>query len=252
MALLIALNDMLFFVIPFYFESMTFLSRNMLFAPVLIGLGVTANWLYLYDRLVLKSPAGGAIFYALTFFCVLNFIFPIIFGMRNIWGLLLALCVAALTVTLYIYPHMNILKNFRNTIQFICVVAAVIAILFFGRSCIPPSPLKLMRATACENIEKHLPVNPYMTRSVKDLEKIYFYSSIFAPRGLAEKIDHVWFFEGKKLFTVSLSEIIGGYDYGFGTWSWHRATEGPGRYRVEVWTAGGQLLGEKTFMLTAH
>jgi hypothetical protein len=248
-ALLLVLNDMLIFVLPFYFESMTFPSMNMFFAPVIAGLALIANQIYIYRRWVYRYPFVSAIFYSLTFFSVLNFIFPIIFGMRNIWSISISGIIASLAAILYVYPHLSISMNRKNTFLFISGIIIFFASLWFCRSFIPPSPLKLTNAAACENVFFNEPANPFTAGSYEIGEKLYFYSAIFAPRGLREQIYHKWYYNDRIIQTVNLKEINGGRDLGYRTWSLHTINEGPGRYSVEVWTAGGQLLGRRKFVL---
>ncbi len=248
-ALIFILNNMLLFVLPFYFESMTFPSRNILFAPILVGLAVITGWFELYQRIVARNPLRGSLFYALTFFCVLNLLFPILLGTRNIWSLLISGGIAAITVIVFVYPHIDMLKNKKNTLIFLLGIVLSFTLLWIGRSLIPPSPLKLTRATACIQIEDFKPQNPFTRAKADDTPEVYFYSSIFAPRGLAEKIHHVWYHNGRKLLSISLSEIKGGRKEGFGTWSRRSILEGQGRYTVEIWTDGGQLLGTGNFIL---
>lgn len=249
MALIFALCNSLLFVIPFYFESMTVPSRNMLFAPLILGLTVIANWFTLYQKLIVSHPLRSSLFYALTFFCALNFLLPVIFGMRNIWSLLISGGAAATAVAVFIYPHTDFLKSKKSTFAFFAGIAIFISLLWLGRSFIPPAPLKLTRATACAGIESYRPVDPFASTAIDRGQTVHFYTAIFAPRGLKEKINHVWFHNGKRLFTVHLSEISGGRREGFGTWSNHVINEGPGKYTVEVWTDGGQLLGGGSFRL---
>jgi hypothetical protein len=246
LAIIYLINDMLLFVTPFYFESMTFTSRNAVFAILLAGLVVTVNWYTLYERRVLRSPLTGSLFYALAFFCVLNFIFPVIFGMRNIWSLALSGILAGGMVIVFMYPAAGA-GNGGNRLRLFAGVAAALIALWSGRSLIPPSPLRMTYATACAEISGYRPVLPFDSIKAQEMLEVYFYSSIFAPRGLSERVDHVWFHGGRRLFTVRLSEIRGGRKEGFGTWSRHAVVEGPGKYTVEVWTAGGQLLGKKSF-----
>jgi hypothetical protein len=248
-ALIFVINNMLLFVLPFYFESMTIPSRNMLFAPVIITLAVIANWFQLYQRIVARHPLRSSLFYALTFFCVLNFLFPILLGMRNIWSLLLSGGISATAVLIFVYPHIDITINKKNTVVFILGITLFFSMLWFGRSIIPPSPLKLTKTTACREIILYKPDGPFTVSKASGLKEVYFYSAIFAPRGLMEKINHVWYHNGRRLFTVSLSEIRGGRKEGFGTWSRHAVLEGQGVYTVEVWTSGGQLLGKGKFLL---
>ncbi|MFH0974570.1 MAG: DUF5924 family protein [Spirochaetota bacterium] len=244
-----SVNYMLLFILPFYFESMTFPSRNIVFGLIIAGLAVISNWYYLFEKLILNSIFASSVYYALIFFCVLNFIFPVIFGMRNIWSLVISGSIAAVTALMFLYHHIRIKKDLKAAAKFTSGLVLSLALVWFGRSFIPPAPLKLISAIACEGIEEYRPVLPFTINSIENVNEAYFFSSIFAPKGLKEKIDHVWYFNGKKLLSIHLSEISGGRNYGFGTWSKHTIMEGPGIYTVEIWTSGGQFLGEGSFVL---
>ncbi|TFH38836.1 MAG: DUF2914 domain-containing protein, partial [Chrysiogenales bacterium] len=239
----------LLFVLPFYLETTTFPSRNMIFAPLIIAMVIIASWFSIYSRFIAKHPLRSSLFYAITSFCVLNLIFPIIFGMRNIWSLLSAGIIAAAAVAIFIYPHIDIIKNRRNRVIFLLGIGIFFILLWIGRSLIPPAPLKLTRTEACRGIENFRPFESFRRAKASETEIVFFYSSIFAPRGLSEKIHHYWSHNGKRLFSVSLTKIHGGRKEGFGTWSQHTIKEGPGTYAVEVWTDGGQLLGSGEFNL---
>jgi hypothetical protein len=245
-AVMFFINNMILFILPFYFGSMTFPSRNIAFGFIIIGLAVISNWYYVFEKLVKRSIFGSSIYYALIFFCVLNFIFPIIFGMRNIWSLTLSGSIAAIIAILLFFPRD---RRWKNWLKFASGILLSLVFLWFGRSFIPPAPLKLLYATACENIAEHSPVMPFEMNNMESSPEIFFYSAIFAPKGLSEKIDHKWYHNGRELFFVNLSEIRGGRMDGYRTWSKHTIVEGPGEYTIEVWTDGNQLLGEGSFVL---
>lgn len=248
-ALLFALNNMLLFVLPFYIESTTLLSRNVVFAPVVIGLTVVAHIYNLYQNKIVNNPLTASVFYSLIFFCVLNFLFPVVFGVRNKWSILLSGLISVIAAFVYVYPHSTILKGKINTIKLILGLCFLFIFLWIGRSWIPPVPLKVTYATACESINEHTPVNPFNKIFFESEKQIYFFTAIFAPRGLSEKISHVWYFNGKKLLTIELKEITGGRNDGFRTWSRHALLEGAGKYTVEVWSSGGQMLGSGSFII---
>ncbi|MBN1531099.1 MAG: DUF2914 domain-containing protein [Spirochaetes bacterium] len=249
MALLFMINDMLIFVIPFYLESMTIPSRQLLFAPIPLALAVISHWFRLYQRFVLPYPVLGSLFYSLTIFCVLNLVFPVIFGMQNLWSLLLSGAIASVTVLLFINPHIPLLRGGKNILLSLAGIAFFLCILWFGRSVIPPAPLRLVHATACEAVTGLTPVNPFLARSGTGLDEVYFFSSILAPRGLRERVFHVWRRGGRRLFAVDLRDIRGGRKEGFRTWSRHRLAGERGDFTVEVWTAGGQLVGQRDFSI---
>jgi hypothetical protein len=73
---------------------------------------------------------------------------------------------------------------------------------------------------------------------------LYAYSAIRAPRGLSERIVHVWCHEGVEVDRIAL-RIAGGRSEGYRAWSHKQAFPGKvlGKWRVEVRTDAGQLIG---------
>lgn len=249
MALLFALNNMLLFALPFYLESITLRSWNILFAPIIIGVTIITNWYYIYQNIVMKNPLFSSFFFAVTFFCVLNLLLPVLFGIRNIWSLLISGTAASILSVIFVYPHISIIKNRKNHLKFIAGVFIFFIMLWFGRSIVPPAPLRLIYASACEVVQDFNPQFPFKFKKAGEINQVFFFTSIFAPRGLREKVNHVWFHNGIKLVEINLREIRGGREKGFRTWSSHIILEGAGEYTIEVWTHSGQMLGRGGFIL---
>ncbi len=256
LALLYFLNDMLTFVFPFYLESTTFPSRNMLFTALLLAAIVITNWSPLYQKYISPYPLAESVFYAFGFFAVLNFVFPILFAMRNIYSLAVSAGFTVVCVIVFVLPYLKGNWPARKIAVFIAGVAVSGALMLPLRSLIPPAPLRLMGGTACLGVENYRPVMPFRNAPLAAAPVAYYHTAIFAPRGLREKIDHTWYHSDtaryhirKRLFTVHLPHITGGRKAGFNTWSLHKTYEGRGRYTVEVWTAGGQLVGSGSFRL---
>lgn len=243
------ISNMITFIIPFYFDSTTVPSFNMAFDFLLLLLLVIVSWNSIYYRWLDSNPAASGIFFSITFFATLNFIFPVIFGMRNVWSMLASGIISSASACVYLLIHSKYSEIKLNPVKIISAAIVSLTILVSARTFIPPAPLKIKTASACENVKDFTPYKPFEILTADEGEKIFFFSRIFAPLGLREKIDHVWYFEGRKLFTVNLSEISGGAREGFATWSYHHLTEGSGTYRVDVWTSGGQLLGRYKFQI---
>jgi hypothetical protein len=74
-------------------------------------------------------------------------------------------------------------------------------------------------------------------------------TSIYAPAGLRQPVDHVWRRNGQIINVVRLTPVQGGRREGFRTYS--RKTAFPadaiGRWRVDVTTEAGQLIGQLRF-----
>ena len=79
-------------------------------------------------------------------------------------------------------------------------------------------------------------------------EGLYAWTTIRAPRGLRERVFHRWLHEGVEVDRIAL-DIIGGRAEGYRAWSHKRGfpADPRGRWRVQVITEGGQLIGEIGF-----
>ena len=77
---------------------------------------------------------------------------------------------------------------------------------------------------------------------------LYAYTAISAPRGLAERIYHVWRHNGKVVDRIAL-DINGGRKEGYRAWTNKRnfPADPSGKWRVDVITDGGQMLGVLSF-----
>jgi subtilisin-like proprotein convertase family protein len=77
---------------------------------------------------------------------------------------------------------------------------------------------------------------------------LYAYTAINAPRGLNERIYHVWRHDGREVDRIAL-DIQGGRKEGYRAWS-HKQNfpaEAQGRWQVQVLTEAGQLIGVLRF-----
>jgi hypothetical protein len=86
---------------------------------------------------------------------------------------------------------------------------------------------------------------------ITDQDKVYFFSSVFAPSLLETDIVHRWQYydEKKKRWTdrtVISFPIVGGRDGGYRGYSLSDSVF-PGSWRVKVETAQGHVIGKKNF-----
>jgi hypothetical protein len=73
------------------------------------------------------------------------------------------------------------------------------------------------------------------------IERLVCLTAVTAPRGLRDRLRHVWSHDGVRRSQVAL-EVRGGRALGFRAWSWQR-NPAPGRWTCTVETETGQLLG---------
>ena len=87
---------------------------------------------------------------------------------------------------------------------------------------------------------------------VEDWGGLAAYTAVYAPAGLQQHIEHVWWKDGRVIGRVPLSPVLGGRKEGFRTYSRKTDLKPPyqGRYHVDVVTAAGQLVGRLRFTVT--
>jgi hypothetical protein len=112
---------------------------------------------------------------------------------------------------------------------------------------VPPATLWLTEVAITDemNTEERVPVRVFKTVSVGQLRQgIYAYTAIHAPRGLNERIHHVWTHNGKVIDKVTL-HISGARAEGYRSWSRkENFPENPvGRWNIRVVTEANQLIG---------
>ena len=80
---------------------------------------------------------------------------------------------------------------------------------------------------------------------------LYAYTAISAPRGLDERIFHVWLHNGQEVDRIAL-DIHGGREAGYRAWT-HKQNfpaDPTGRWQVQVITEVGQVIGTLRFEVT--
>lgn len=148
-------------------------------------------------------------------------------------------------------------------------IFALINFLYFT-NLIPPIPLSLKNAGVYHSINKNVYGNydvTYENNGWKDYFKlypdfnkvagmpIYAFSAIFSPTNLNINVIHEWqYFDktnGKWITDMSINlSLIGGRDGGFRTYSM-RSNLNPGKWRVNIKTERGQIIGRLKFNLVS-
>lgn len=208
-----------------------------------------------------------------TLFGFMIFYLPITFHRIDDYTFLLSGVVSVLIVTLFCVVLVTIapsvmLRSLSRTALAVLGFFLVINVLYFTNS-IPPIPLALRTAHIAHAVVrdgagnyvltveeqswygKHIALSPPHYFRVN--EPIYFYSAIYAPTALRIPLLHEWqYFDEQKGEWVTVLDvtfpIIGGRENGYRSYSLKNATS-PGRYRVLVKTARGQVLGKTAFTL---
>ncbi len=221
---------------------------------------------------IILSFQIGVFFTAL--FSYLIFFLPIILGQMGDSIFLLSGIASLMITGIFIY----VLSWFapKRTTESAPMIVLAVTVLFaaintlYFTNLIPPIPLALKEVGIYRSLAK-LPdgtylaqgeeqswfniISPDPTIHIVKNEPLYVLSSVFAPTNLKTTITHVWQYydETDKAWTIADTiklNIVGGRDGGFRTYS-SRENLFPGKWRVDVATPRGQLIGRLTFDVKA-
>jgi len=142
--------------------------------------------------------------------------------------------------------------------SFVLFGALALVLVWFARGLVPPAPLFLARAVAARGVAELEPVEPVpggvvAAATVLEWGELAAYTAVYAPAGVRQPIAHIWWRDRRQLARVVLpTPVLGGRREGFRTYSRFTDLKSPvaGRYRVDVVTASGQLIGRLRFIVT--
>ncbi|HEY0907809.1 MAG TPA: DUF2914 domain-containing protein [Candidatus Paceibacterota bacterium] len=203
-------------------------------------------------------------------FSYLIFFLPIILGQMGDSIFLLAGIASLMITGIFIYvlswfAPQRVKDGAKIMVTAVVLLFGGINILYFT-NLIPPIPLALKEAGIYRSLSR-LPDGTYLVQGEEQEwfslisddpvlhivpgEPLYLLSSVFAPTNLKTDIVHTWQYydDTDRAWTVADTVklgIVGGRDGGFRTYS-SRENIFPGRWRVDVATPRGQLIGRLTF-----
>ena len=111
----------------------------------------------------------------------------------------------------------------------------------------PISTLNLNEIMICRGIYKRNPIKPGI-KFINNVDSLFCYTKI-SNSGNKQEVKHIWYFENKEMTTVSYN-IKTSYNYR----SWSKKTIYPnqtGKWRVDVITKSGELLGTRDFTVNS-
>ncbi|MEG5265046.1 DUF5924 family protein [Pseudomonas sp. JDS28PS106] len=247
-------QESLFFVLPFFFITTTWNSGQAIFTAILGAAGLISIIDPLYYKWLAPRRWLFMALHTLTLFAALLTALPIIVHLTTAQSYKLALGVAMLLS----FPSLASSFPINNWQRAIVVPAVILAIGAGGwllRSWVPPATLWLTDVAVSTDFDNknRKPGESISQISASQLRNggLYAYTAINAPRGLEERIYHVWRHEGKDMDRIAL-DIHGGRKEGYRAWT-HKQNfpeDVIGRWQVRVLTEDGQMIGVLRFIVT--
>ncbi|SDO59553.1 DUF5924 family protein [Pseudomonas jinjuensis] len=247
-------QESLFFCLPFFFVTTTWNSGQALFTGALALAGLIAIVDPVYYKWLAPRRWTFLGYHALTLFAVLLTALPIILHLNTPESYRLALGIAVLLSFPSLAVSVSIQKWWR-WLALLGLTVAVGTVGWFGRAWVPPSTLWMteMAVTAQFDNVQRTPGDSLETVPAAQISSqgLYAYTAISAPRGLDERIYHVWRLNGREVDRIAL-DIRGGREAGYRAWT-HKQNFPPnpaGKWQVQVLTEAGQVIGTLRFEVT--
>ena len=245
-------QESLFFVLPFFFVTTTWNSSQAIFTGLLGAAALVSITDPLYYKWLAPKRSLFLALHTLTLFAALLTALPIILHLTTAESYKLALGVAmALSI-----PSLAVslpLRSVKGWLMLLGVTAVIGCAGWFLRSWVPPATLWMTAVAISTQGQDRTPGDDLKEVSASQLRSsgLYAYTAINAPRGLDERIYHVWKFNGKEVDRIAL-DIHGGRKEGYRAWT-HKQNfpaNAAGRWQVRVLTEDGQVIGVLRFKVT--
>lgn len=244
-------QESLFFVLPFFFITTTWNSGQALFSG-LLGIAALLSIIDpLYYRWLAPKRWLFLAYHSLALFAVLLTALPIIFKLTTPQSYQLALATAAVLSFPSLFAIITVQRWWRGLLL-IGLTLALAAGGWLARTWVPPATLWLTEVAVTTQFDNQnrAPGQSLKQISVAQLrsEGLYAYTAINAPRGLSERIYHVWSHDGGEVERIAL-DIQGGRKQGYRAWTHKQNFPGEpvGNWQVQVLTEAGQMIGVLRF-----
>ena len=247
-------QESLFFVLPFFLITTTWNSGQALFTGTLAAAALISITDPLYYRWLSRRRWVFLAYHTLTLFAVLLTSLPILLHLttpesyRLSLGIAVVLSFPSLLVT---FP----LQHWWRGFLLLGLTLAVRLAGWFGRTWVPPATLWLTEVAVSSQFDdqSRTPGDSLEQVGAAQLRSqgLFAYTAINAPRGLDERIYHVWMFNGKEFDRIAL-DIHGGRKEGYRAWTHKQNFPGDpvGHWQVKVLTEAGQMIGTLRFDVT--
>jgi len=246
-------HGLLLFLLPIYYASTTFTSRNGVFFLLLAAAALVTAIDPWYRAILVRFRSIEIVLLGFALFASLNVAFPLV-GVRSNWGLIISGAFSLLALT-PIFRRAGACSWQEALLKAGMWGICVAVLLWPLRGWVPPVPLHLARASFARAIDRLEPIQPVSRLSVEELRSwggLMVFTAVAAPAGLHEAIFHVWQKDGSVVARIPLSPVRGGRAGGFRTYS--RKTElgsNPmGSWMVDVLTDHSQLIGRVRLRVT--
>lgn len=242
-------QESLFFALPFFAITTAWNSSQAAFTGLLGVCALLAIVDPLYYKWLARRRWLYLSYHSLTLFAVLLVALPLIVHLTTAQSYQWALGATLLATLPSLASSLKI--SGAKAWAGLCGLILVLGLgAWLARPWVPPATLWLTQVAITEQVSQRQPSGSLKQVSATRLRHsgLYAYTAINAPRGLNERIYHVWRHEGQEVDRIAL-DIHGGRQDGYRAWT-HKTRFPPnpgGDWQVQVITETGQRIGVLRF-----
>lgn len=246
-------QESLFFVLPFFFVTTTWNSGQLVFTGLLAIAGLVSIIDPLYYHWVAPRRWLFLALHTFTLFAAMLTAMPIILHLTTAETFKIALAVAMVLS----FPSLASsfpFNHWRRALGLIVMTLSIGGAGWVLRTWVPPATLWMTEDVITLSLDNQTrtPGDALNTLTSSQARSgIYAYTAINAPRGLDERIFHVWELNGNEVDRIAL-DIHGGRKEGYRAWTRKQNFPGDpaGNWKVRVETEDGQIIGALRFTVT--
>jgi hypothetical protein len=244
-------QGMLFFLLPFYWQSVTLGSQNQWFLVALVVCTFVSTLDVVFDHLLMRWKSAASTFYFFTLFACLNLVIPAL--LPNIASLASLIGAAAISAIAFWTMHMPVRLLAKPLFAGLCVgwVLLAVAGAYAARGAVPPAAMHVTSGAVGPELlaDGRLRVEA-RSLHVSMIDRLYAVTYVNIPGGRGDNLVHEWWREGSLVqrveqVTVHLVDPPGTVRVRSELAA--VPTEKIGEWRVDVVTADGQLVGRVPF-----
>jgi len=238
-------RNVLFFLVPVWFGSMTLGSINMVAPILLAGVALFACFPGKFRQTMLEHPRARTIYCSSVLFVALVPAAAVEMGASPRLSAALAAGVAWLASSLATSRVPLTTRVGRIELGAGALVAALVCAL--AAPLLPPVPVACTESaigTAVHNRE----IEGVAERFPAGTKKVYAWFQVHVPRRYRQGIRFEWYRDGDQVGDVSAREIVGGREQGYRTSS-SMSSPKSGSWRVDLLTDASQLIARKSFVV---
>jgi hypothetical protein len=237
-------QDALFYLLPLWFESATFVSLNLAFPTLLAAMAVFSCFEHLYTEYVQDRPMVREMWSAIVLFATITAAVPVSIDLSPRMSLAVAAAFSALIAALTLSPVERLKPPkgpllLAGTALGAAILAAVLAPI------LPPVPLHTSASKTGTGVEEREIVGA-ASDFPAGVPKIYAWFAVNAPPGYKQAVRFEWYRDGELVGKPFTTTVTGGRKAGFRTWG-HITAPKSGSWKIELYTDGGQLLDRISF-----